>query len=61
LYTDRSDKGTEMLLLNMKGDPLGKFYLSENDELKQFTGNYLYTIQRSPTGHTIRKYSLGIL
>ena len=61
LYTDRSDKGTEMVLLNMKGDPIGKFYLSENDELKQFTGNYLYTIQRSPTGHTIQKYSLGIL
>jgi len=61
LHTNSKENGKEFVVLTLDGDPEGRFYLTEFDEVKHFTGNHLYTIHKSPTGHTVRKYSLGIL
>lgn len=58
LHTDSSDKGKEMVVLTMKGELIGKFYLSEFDEVRYFRNNQIYTIHKDPMGHSIRVYQV---
>jgi hypothetical protein len=58
LQTDVTEGGKEMVILTMGGKPLGKFILPEYDEIKQFTDDYLYAINKDPMGHSIRVYQL---
>lgn len=61
LYTDSSEKGKEFIVLNRDGEPLGRFLLSDFDEIKQITENVIYTIHKDPDfGDSIRSYRVNI-
>lgn len=60
LHTDREESGKEMVVLNRDGEAIGKFYLSEFDEVRHFNDNTIYTIHRDPLEHTIRVYHVNI-
>jgi len=57
LYTEDSEEGKEMVLLAIDGKPIGKFYLSQYDEVNTFRDDKIYSIHRNPSaGHSIRIY-----
>ncbi|GAA5521050.1 hypothetical protein LQ318_04850 [Aliifodinibius salicampi] len=63
LHTDNSRNGKEMVVLTMKGEPepIGKFYLSEFDDIRYFRGNRIYTLYKNPErGHSIMVYSIDL-
>jgi len=56
LHTDSSGHGKEMVVLTREGEPVGRFYLSEFDDIRYFRDNKIYTLYHDPFGHTIRVY-----
>lgn len=60
LHTDSSDQGEEMIVLTMEGEPVGRFYLSEFDDVRYFMDDRLYTLYHHPLGHAIRVYQIAL-
>ncbi|PWN07877.1 hypothetical protein [Rhodohalobacter mucosus] len=61
LHTDNSESGKEFVVLEMDGTPVGKFLLSEFDEVKKAVDNRIYTIHKNPDiGHSVRVYEVAI-
>lgn len=59
LHTDSREEGKEMVILTKTGSPVGKFYLSEFDEIRYFRNNRVYTLYKdSENGHAIRIYEV---
>lgn len=61
LHTDIGEKGREMIILTMNGQFIGRFYISEYDEVQRFVKNRIYVLHKNPAkGHSIRVYKVGI-
>jgi len=61
LHVDTTEKGKQIVLLNMEGDPEGTFYLSKFDEIRYIRTNHMYTLHKNPDkGHSIRIYEVDI-
>ncbi len=61
LHTDKTDKGSQIVVLTDAGQPLGKFYLSEFDEIKAFINNHIYTIHQDPdVGYSLKIYTIDL-
>src|SRR5690554_4724356 len=62
LHIETTDEnGAEAAVLNRQGEFLGKFNLSEFDNIQTVSGNKVYTIHRNPdVGDSIRIYELNI-
>ncbi len=61
LHTDSNEAGKEMVLLTMEEGPVGKFYLSEFDEVEVFDNKKIYTIYKNPgKGHSIKIYNINL-
>lgn len=61
LHIDNSKRGKEMVLLKSNGEPVGKFWLSNGDEVKKVKQNQIFTIHEdSTTGYSARVYRLEI-
>lgn len=61
LHTDRKKQSKEMVLLTRNGDPIGKFTLSDFDEVHEFKNQRIYAINKNPeSGHSIRVYEVSI-
>lgn len=59
LHTDNSEQGKEMVLLTRNGEPVGKFFLSDVDEIYHLQDHRIYTLHKDQeTGHSIRVYEL---
>ncbi|SHE30664.1 hypothetical protein SAMN05443144_10116 [Fodinibius roseus] len=59
LHTDNSGEGKEMAVFTMEGEPIGKFYLSEFDDIRYFRNNRIYTLYKNPEReHSIRIYNV---
>lgn len=60
LHTDNTEAGKEFVVLEMDGTPVGKFLLSEFDEVKKAIDNRVYTIHQNPDiGHSVRVYEVA--
>lgn len=61
LHIDNSESGKEFVILDMDGNPAGKFLLSEFDEVQKVIENRIYTLHKNPdVGHSVRIYEVGI-
>lgn len=61
LHTDNNKAGKEMVVLTMEGKPVGRFYLSEHDDIRYFREDRIYTLHKDPNvGHSIRVYQVNI-
>lgn len=61
LHTDTDPENKEMVLLSRQGEPIGKFYLSEYDEVQDFKDNRAYALHKNPDeGDSIRIYELDL-
>ncbi|MCC5906907.1 MAG: hypothetical protein JJU13_11905 [Balneolaceae bacterium] len=60
LHTDSNSQGKEMVVLTMEGEAVGRFYLSEFDDIRYFIDNRIYTLYHDPYGHTIRIYQIEL-
>lgn len=62
LHTETTeDNGAEVAVLNRQGEFLGKFNLSEFDNIQTVSGNRVYSIHRNPdVGDSIRIYEISI-
>jgi len=61
LHTDNSPDGKQMVALTMEGEPIGKFYLSEFDDIRYFRNNRIFTLYKDPEeGHSIRVYQVDL-
>ncbi len=61
LQTDRTADGSEIVAADYEGQLIGRFLLSGFDEVKQVTGNRIYTIHRDPdVGDSVRIYEVTI-
>lgn len=61
LHTDRKKQGKEMVILTRDGDPIGKFILSDFDEVHEFKNQRIYAINKNPeSGHSINIYEVSI-
>lgn len=57
LNTDSGQSGNQFVVLDLEGDPVGKFYLEEYEDLQVAEDDRLYVFNRDPEkGHTIRVY-----
>lgn len=58
MHTVNHEQGKEMVLLSDTGQPLGKFSLSEYDEIYDLRQQKIYTLHKNPeTGHSVRVYT----
>lgn len=61
LLTDLNENGREIVVLDLDGNPLGKFMLSIEDNIQHIEGNYIYSIYKSEIkGDLIRKYKIEL-
>lgn len=61
LHIDNLESGKEFVVLNMDGNPAGKFLLSEFDEVQKVIENRIYTLHKNPdVGHSVRVYEVEI-
>lgn len=61
LHVDTTEKGKQIVVLNMEGDPEGTFYLSIFDEIRYIRTNHIYTLNKNPEkGHSVRIYKVDI-
>jgi len=61
LHTDNNETGKEMVLLTRDGKAIGKFYLSEFDEIHELRDRKMYTLHKNQeSGHSIRVYEVII-
>jgi hypothetical protein len=60
LHTDSTHQGEEMIVLTMEGEAVGRFYLSEFDDVRYFIDDRIYTLYHDPFGHTIRIYQIEL-
>ncbi|MCH8550043.1 MAG: hypothetical protein LAT80_14320, partial [Balneolaceae bacterium] len=61
LYTDSGQSGKQFVVLDLEGDPLGKFYLEEHEVLQVAEDDRIYLLNRDPElGHTIRVYQVQL-
>lgn len=50
-----------MAVFTMGGEPIGKFCLSEFDDIRYFRNNLIYTLYKKPEkGHSIRVYLVDL-
>ena len=60
MHTDNGEKGKEMAIFTKHGKAVGKFYLSEYDEVHNFNHNRIYVLHKNPiAGHSIRIYRIN--
>lgn len=61
LYSDINEYGKEMIVLTMDAMPVGKFYISEYDEVRYFRDHRIYALHKNPeVGHSVRIYEVDI-
>lgn len=59
MHTANYEQEKEMVLLSDTGQPLGKFFLSEHDEIYDLRQRNIYTLHKNPeVGHSIRIYQM---
>lgn len=57
LYTDDNEQGKEMVLLTRDGEPVGKFHLSDFDEVREFKNQKIFSLHKDQeSGHSVRVY-----
>lgn len=61
LHTDTDKAGKEIVVLTMSADPIGKFNLPEESNLRYFRDKRIYTLySNQENGHRIRIYQVEI-
>jgi hypothetical protein len=61
LHIDNREEGKDFVVLDMAGNPAGKFLLSEYDEVNKVIENRIYTLHKNPdVGHSVRIYEVEI-
>ncbi|REL38904.1 hypothetical protein DYD21_02830 [Rhodohalobacter sp. SW132] len=61
LHTDNREEGKEFVILDLQGNPVGRFLLSEFDDVKEIINNTIYSIHKDPeVGDSIRVYEIAV-
>lgn len=61
LQTDKSKDGTEVVVLDFDGMPVGKFMLAEHDRITHVEDDKIYTVNRNPErGNKIHVYEINL-
>ncbi len=61
LHTDNGEDGKEFVVFEMDGNPLGRFLLSEFDDVKKIIGTKIYSIHKDPDmGDSVRVYEVSL-
>ncbi len=61
LQTDEAEAGKEMVVVDLEGNPKGKFMLTEFDEVAHVEDDRVYTLHKNPElGENIRVYEVEV-
>lgn len=61
LQTDETEVGKEMIVVDLEGNPRGKFMLAEFDEVAHVEDDRIYTLHKNPErGESIRVYEVDV-